>query len=428
MDAGKTNTLELLSQAGLPQFELGLDGYPLPGKVVKYYREQMKYTDRDGKEKHWTQAELAERLGLKEVMVNLMENKNQGLDSIDRRRTLATILRIPPVLLGLGSLDLIVEIATGHTPIGPPNAKKRKVSKDTIKQYQATFKVYKSLYAGGLTYTSINDIDKWVTRIQQDIEYVSAEDRNVLLRVLWDFEILCSRIHGNDLFDWGKAFEHIDNAKEIATILDDRDLQAASLYYSSSYHFRQKRLGLAKMDIEGALMYAKGALPQTKGNIYSHNACLRADDTSLSGITLVQNTFDDLEQYAGATSEIATLVFGKHNYLLDRAYTLIDIDRPAKAIELLDDAERYIEPANKRHLVFIDVMRAKCYINLKKPEYEQTVALLSSAIEDSKELRVARNIAHIENLYTKLVASSYGNSPDVIDLGLMLQELRTMTR
>jgi transcriptional regulator with XRE-family HTH domain len=170
----------------------------------------MKYRDRDGKEKHWTQTELAQRLGITEVMVNIMENQNKGLDSLERRRTLATILRIPPVLLGLGSLDLIV----------------------------------------------------------------------------------------------------------------------------------------------------------------------------------------------------------------------VDLERPAKALELIEDAERYIDLSRKRQLVFMDVLRAKCYINLKKPEYEQAVQLLGEAIEDSKELRVARNIDHIQKIYRKLLASPYSNSPDVTDLGLMLRDLR----
>ncbi len=141
----KMKVLELLLQAGLPQFELGDDGYPLPGKVVKYYREQMKYLDKTGKVRHWTQVELAQRLGITEIMVNLMENQNKGLDSIERRRTLAAILRIPPVLLGLGSLDLIVDIAAGTETTVPDHthAKRTKIGKDTIKLYQNTFSVYK---------------------------------------------------------------------------------------------------------------------------------------------------------------------------------------------------------------------------------------------------------------------------------------------
>jgi len=328
-------------------------------------------------------------------------------------------------LLGLGSLDQLVEIVTGQGPILKQITTKRaKVNKDTIKLYQNTLSVYRKMYSGGLSYTSAPDIEKRIKRIEQDTKNVNAEDESALLRVLWDYEILCAKVYGSDLYDWSKTFEHIDNAREIAMILDDRDLQAASLYYSSSYHFRQGRFGLAKMDIEGALMYAKGALPPTKGTIYSHNACLHADDTSLSGITLVQNIFDKAEKYAGTKSDVRNTSFGKDDYLLDRAYTLIDLGRPARALELIEDAGRYMSPSNKRYLVFLDIMRAKCYINLKKPEYEQAVTLLGSAIEDSKELRVARNIDHIGKLYTKLVASPYGNSPDVTDLGLMLQELR----
>lgn len=70
-----------------------------------YYRKRKSCIDQAGEQKHWTQADLAKQLGLIEVMVNFMENKNQGLDSIERRRTLATLLKIPPILLGLGTLD-----------------------------------------------------------------------------------------------------------------------------------------------------------------------------------------------------------------------------------------------------------------------------------------------------------------------------------
>jgi hypothetical protein len=40
-------------QTDLSQFEPGPDGYPVPGKVIKYYRERMAYRDKDGKIRHW---------------------------------------------------------------------------------------------------------------------------------------------------------------------------------------------------------------------------------------------------------------------------------------------------------------------------------------------------------------------------------------
>ena len=54
----------------------------------------MRYKDsHENKEKGWTQTDLAKRLGVSEVTVRLMENQNVGLDSITRRRLVASILK-----------------------------------------------------------------------------------------------------------------------------------------------------------------------------------------------------------------------------------------------------------------------------------------------------------------------------------------------
>ena len=372
--------------------------------MVKYYREHKTYVDRNGREKHWTQIDLAKSLDISEIMVNLMENKNQGLDSIERRRTLATILRIPPVLLGLGSLDQIVEITTGQDVTSTQtNGKRTKIGRETIKLYKDTYRVYATLFAEGLTYTSVCDIDRWVKKIERDARNTDTEDKKFLLRVLWDFEILCAKVYSSDTCDWSKTFEHLDNATEIATILENRDLQAASLYTSGLYHFRQGRIGLARTDIDGAMMYAEGALPQTKGAIYSGDAFLHVQNTSSSEITLAQKMLNNAEKFTGAKSEIKTIKFGKGTYFLGRAGAFLDMKRPAKALEYIEDAERYINPTKKRLLVYSDILRARCYIELKKPEYELAVSLMGAVIDDSRELRIQRHIDHIDTLYSKLV-------------------------
>jgi transcriptional regulator with XRE-family HTH domain len=48
----------------------------------------------DGKQKSWTQADLARRLGVSEVTVRIMENNGAGLDSIAKRRLLASVLTL----------------------------------------------------------------------------------------------------------------------------------------------------------------------------------------------------------------------------------------------------------------------------------------------------------------------------------------------
>jgi hypothetical protein len=58
MDKVAVDISSVLEQLGLPQFNSDVDGYPLPGQVIKYYRERMIYVDRDGHERHWTQKDL----------------------------------------------------------------------------------------------------------------------------------------------------------------------------------------------------------------------------------------------------------------------------------------------------------------------------------------------------------------------------------
>lgn len=173
------------NQVGYPQFDLGTDGYPVSGKVIKYYREKLEYSDRDGKTKHWTQADLPKRPGVSEIMVNLMENKNRGLDSIERRRTLSTLLKIPPVLSGLGSLDQVVEIITGHdTPI------QQIEEKIEISALRNTFDIYNKLFANGVSYASVHAVEKQVRRLELVLANSRVQEKEKVLRILWDYEIL----------------------------------------------------------------------------------------------------------------------------------------------------------------------------------------------------------------------------------------------
>ncbi len=407
----------------LKEYELTIpDVENNPGKVVKCFREHMVYEDQTtGKQKHWTQADLAVLMGLTKVQVCNMENHNDGLDSIEKRKTLATILKIPPILLGLGSLDSIVEIVTGREPQKTTPVKRTKLTKQDIQKYHDTFRVYDVLFAEGMTYTSVTAIENMTRRIQADLENVSTEDKNELLRVLWDFEVLCDKVYTSDFMNWQKAYKHIENAIEIATALNDTDLLAISLRNRSIDHMRQGKMGLAKVDIDGALLYSKGALPQTKGILYTLNAWYQVKS---GNITLAQTILDSAEKYAGVKSDVTPIKFGIGRYLLDRGESLIAQKKPARALEFLDSAEQQIHFSKKRLLVYLDILRAKCYTDMKKPEYEHAVTILESAIADSKKIRVERNIRFIERLYKKLGESSYGNTPQVANLGMQLRGLR----
>jgi transcriptional regulator with XRE-family HTH domain len=86
--------------AQLPTFETRKDGFPRPGQVTKYFRERKKRTDAT-----WTQKRLARELGITEKAVRDSENRDVGFDSIALRRKVARWFDIPPLLLGLSSLE-----------------------------------------------------------------------------------------------------------------------------------------------------------------------------------------------------------------------------------------------------------------------------------------------------------------------------------
>jgi len=415
---------DILLRAGLPPFELAPDGYPLPGKVIKYYREQMKYKDSEGIERHWTQADLAQVLGLKETMVNLMENKNQGLDSIERRRTLAAVLKIPPILLGLGSLDQIVEIVTGQdTTQTREEVKQIKVTEQDIAEYKKTLRAYSMLFTGGVIFNSIKAMENTIGRIYEKIQDTPPNIKNELLRILWDFELLCAKIYGSDSMNWQKTFEHIDNVIELAAELDNSDLKAISLYTSGLYHLRQGRIGRAKIDIEGALYYAKTSLSQTKGVIFTLSSWYHEKTNNMF---MSQKIYEEAEEFLVIKDETAPINFGRGTYLIGKGELFLHMNRPVKALEYLDDAEQRIGLSQKRLHAYLDIVRAKCYAKMKKPEYEQSANMLRKAIYANRQILVVRNMKHIEKLYQQLRSSSYGNSPDIIELGQEIQELKLL--
>lgn len=93
---------------GLPaSLEVGEDGFPRPGAVIQWGRARAKRHDPS-----WTQKRLAQELGLTERAVYYLESHDVGLDSISLRRKLAQLLTIPPLFLGLASLEDLVDV--GH--------------------------------------------------------------------------------------------------------------------------------------------------------------------------------------------------------------------------------------------------------------------------------------------------------------------------
>jgi transcriptional regulator with XRE-family HTH domain len=422
----ETRILKLLSDAGLPQFKLDKCGYPVPGQVVRYYRERMKYTDREGKVKHWSQADLARQLGVTELMVRLMETKNKGLDSIERRRALAQILKIPPVLLGLSSLDdltVFLQKQDCHSDRKVYEKKEGGIDNHTMQLYRDAFTLYNDTHSVGTAQGSIDEIEQWVERIHEALlsTLANMRQRTELQHLLWNFHALSAKIYGDDLFDWEHAFHHLNQSLTLAVEMNSSDLQAASLYRSAQIHFAQRNYSLAKSDLDGSLVHARNASPSIKGASFASAGLAYAIvEKDQAGMTYAQKLLDEAEKYASTSDNSNIITFNTGKYLLDRADALMSLGRPSKALEVLDDAEELTNTNQRRRIAYLNILRAECYIRLKKPDYAMAAMLLSEALTVSEAVHSSFNISHIKRLHKLIASSPYGNSPDVVELGIRL--------
>lgn len=416
---------KLLKKAGLPEFSMGEDGFPVPGQVIRCYREQMVYTDRCDKVRCWTQADLARRLNLSELSVRYMETRNTGLDSIERRRVLASLLKIPPALLGLSSLEDLPENFDKYiqAPTNVQNSHGKNVG--NVQLYRDAFTVYSLQHNTYTAQDALLDIEQWITRIQADLSGVQSQQQAELSSILWNFHALSAKIYGEDLCQWKPAFEHLNASLEIATALNNCDLQASSLYRSGAVYVARKNLALAKSSIDGALSYMKKAQDHIKGAVCVDAALIYAStSTDMGGVTYAHRLLDQAELYISKPVNDGVMNFSVGKYHLIKARTLIALNRPGKALECLEDAQSDITPNERRRLAFLDIMWAECYTKMKRAEYDKAVNLLMEALITSKAIKSTFNITHISRLYKIVSESAYGNSPEIADLGMQLGKLQ----
>lgn len=424
--------MEKCVATGMLTFHLDRHGFPLPGEVIRYYRDRMTYTDSEGKQRHWTQADLAERLNVSEITVRLMETQHKGLDSITRRRTLALLLNIPPALLGLASLDDLNRFLhgepVGHIALTSPT--QLVVDTSEIQLYRDAFGIFKDRYEQGKLRPQA--IESWIARITNAVEQTQGKSRNEALAELAKYHFIAANTYDHDLQDWTKTTSHLNAAKEIASTLNNNELFATASYYTSEMYLTQGNPQLSYKELESVLDLSKSVSPQLRGNILADIALTRAKASAEANISMdeadrsyIRKLLDEAEDYISNGSSESTLMgFNEGQYLETRASTLIYFKRYGLALECIDEAEEYLEsrPPNIRNTEFLKILRAKCYIGQKNPEYEEATRLLSQVLSDNPQIQFW--VDRIAKLHKLIAASPYGKAPDVTDLGMEIRKLQ----
>lgn len=393
-------------------FSMQDDGFPNAGEVIQHYRalEQI------------SRKKLAEHLGVHPRWVTKMENENRVPELISRRRTIASILKVPPVLLGLASIgDFIRPLEASH-PSTAASAINVLVDETTISQYQEDLRICWGLHFTSAAHPSFQAIELKALQIEELAPSISETQRGRLLSVSSGYRRLLSRV-ARDQQDFPVALIHINRSIELAECTGRAGLCASSYLTRGRTRFEQGNFDLAAQDLEKALSYVEGWGTQLEGTILLELALARSHtaQTPKEKIAVLHLT-DRAEWIIGRTIEddesFTKLSPGVYHML--RAEVSLILNQP-DAPDLLEYATEEISPDQTRRLSYVDILQST--LCLRDGDTAAAVSALERALDVSVAVGSQYNIRRIRELYKQL--STHNTSISVKPLGRRLERLKS---
>ncbi len=342
------------------------DGWPNRGEVIKKYRKLKKMSAKRLGELYGN-ATVGRPLG--ERWVQRMEKDNLVPKDESRRAALASILGIPPILLGLSSLEHILpQNVMAQQPAGSAARTLHSVhvNGDTLKQYDKFLTLFWKLDYSSTAKDSLTDIEGMISDLRSFVPLVSGVEQAQVYELLCGFYPLASTIYC-DQRHYPKALTHADSAVQLSESLDNNRLRALAQYQ--------------------------------RGFVKLQQAIVSPDRQGVANQRLINDAIADLETarpYASPQVE---------------ASILLDQDE-------LTDAEKAIAHDQTRRWAYINMLWAKLHIGQRSYSVATEHALNATAM--SRSINSLATASILKDIHTQLRNSSYGTSKAVRDLGAAL--------
>lgn len=390
-------------------FNADEDDYPNAGQVVRHYRLL----------KRWSPAQLAEAMGKTSRWVQAMENDNAVPEQISRRRALAAMLGIPAILLGLAPIEKVEHVLSIAAASGE---QKKKIDTVTITQYQEFLRLYWELDYSSTAQESLDDIARWTRHLQALLKETQGNQQIQIAEILCRYHQLATWI-ARDQRDYPTAFAHANRALKLAKATNNNELIAAALFRRGRTRLEHGDISGSISDLDAALPYAQSSRAQLRGLVLlaAGHAQAHAAQSSTE-ISYSLNLIDQagrIVRRGNLEDDESFVKLNTGRFHLDKAGALIELHRAEDALDELDLADRGIGPDQTRRHAYINVLRAKAYLEMGEPSI--AVATAESTLTVSKALKSAINIARIGEVHERLQQGKLANSPQVARLGVMLK-------
>jgi tetratricopeptide (TPR) repeat protein len=376
---------------------------------------------------------------------------------MNRRKLLARLLNIPPMLFGLAILEDITlqphpqvtstTIATGQTTL-------QKVVADTT-SYQQTIRTLWTLHDSSQVQhaleqmnADIHDLESLAVQTQGDLRYHIDE-------LLFSYHLLAAHVV-RDQRKFSLSHHHANEAVRVAKAMQDSDLIATALYTRGCTYLEWGMFGtivkgmfqVQPEKIEAALRDLHAAKKaHTDGEKSLHPQLLARIDLHLSRAAVVLTLskgghvpgsalakFDEVKELIGVqgiddpyTRVLVTghrASFTKGGYHSARAAGFNAAKMPGAALKELNILNALQQGAIgqdlTRHHAWLDIVSANAFLELG--EFQEATRHARKALAASQDIHSITHLANLVDIHGRLLSSPYKADAEVQELGEMLRD------
>lgn len=434
-------------------------GWPDFGQVMRYFRKQVRpklsakaFGVLYGKEFNADGSAIGERWILD------MELNNKVPVDINKRKTIARLLNIPPMLFGLATLeDIILEPhSQAQQRAGTGQTKLARVAMDTTR-YQNSVRTIWQLHDTGNAQGSLGQLEADIRDLESFERQAGGDLRYHIQELLFGYYLLAAHIV-RDQRQFSRSYYYANEAVRVARSMRDSDLIATALFtrgwtrlewglYGTMrqlvFQVQPEMLQAAIRDFEEAIQVfpaqdSKGTMhPQLFGRLITYRSRAQAALAVSKGkhpSASILLTPDDVSDMVGR-QEIKdlytrTLVTGTRSglheqaYLSNRAAIFTAAKLPGPALKELNASERLTEKTYRRdetrQFTWLDILKANIYMELG--EFGTAVDYAIRALLACQDISSVTNTAIITDIYGRLLQSPHKASPQVQELGDILRK------
>jgi hypothetical protein len=428
-------------------------GWPDFGQVLRYFRKKAKlsakaFGERYGKVINADGSAIGERWILD------MELQNKVPVDIGRRKTLAKLLNIPPMLFGLAVLeDMTLEPQQYRTTTG--QTKLTRVGLDTA-MYQKNIRSIWHLHETSNAQQMFQQVEIDMQSLKLFEKQTEGDLRYQIQEMLFSNFILATHIT-RDTRNFEQAHFYANETVRIAKDMKEHDLIATALFTrgwnrlewgifgtmrQNTFVVQQEKISAAIRDFQSAL----DLFPLQDGNEQMHPQLLGiltgemmrakavlATSRKMQVSSSILTSIDTIEETVGkqhiADPYSRLLLKGDRGEWHEEAYRSIraavfDVaGLPGSALKEINALDQLTEKTHKRdetrRFVWRDIQRAT--VLLKLEEFGEATKYAMSALLASQDINSITNIAIVTDIYGRLLTTRYKDSRDVEELGNLLR-------